>query len=110
MIVDAIRDAIEFIYRWKEKGVINRVMSKTNELIKDNFEECIVNWMLDQRLIEKKLKTIQLYFKVQSYASLQKFVKSQIDLCKEKCTKIELKNTKDEFIARIRFLLGPATN
>ena len=30
--------------------------------------------------------------------------------CKEKRIRIELKNTKDEFIARVGFLLGPATN
>ena len=109
-MANAIRDAIEFIYGWKEKGVINRVISKTNELIKDNFEECIDNWMFDLRVTGEKLKTTQLYFKVQSYTSLRKLVESQIDLCKEKRTKIELKNTKNEFTARIGFLLGPATD
>ena len=41
MMVDAIGDTIEFIYGWKVKWVINGVISKTNELIKDNFKECI---------------------------------------------------------------------
>ena len=57
-MVDAIRDTIEFIYRWKEKGVINGVISKTNKLIKDSFKEYINNWMFDLRAIGEKLKTI----------------------------------------------------
>ena len=98
-MVDAIRDTIEFIYGWKEKGVINGVMSKTNELIKDNFEKCIDDWMFNPRVIGEKLKTTELYFKVQCYANLWKLVESQMDLCKEKHIKIELKNTKNEFTA-----------
>ena len=54
---DAIGDAIKFIYGQKEKGVINGVMSKINELIKDNFKEQINNWMFNPRVIGEKLKT-----------------------------------------------------
>ena len=33
-----------------------------------------------------------------------------MEQCKEKKTRIEIKKTKDEFMARIRFLLGPTTD
>ena len=45
IIIDAIGDAIEFIYSQKEKGVILGVILKNNELIKEEFEEHINNGM-----------------------------------------------------------------
>ena len=109
-MVDAIGEAIEFVHRWKEKEVIQGVITKNNELITNDFEHCINNQIFNPRVIREKLKTLQLFFKVSSFIGLYKLVKSQMEQCKEKRMRIKLKNTKDEFMARVGFLLGPATN
>ena len=38
IMIDSIGEAIEFIYRWKEKGVIQGVITKNNELITKEFK------------------------------------------------------------------------
>ena len=57
LMVNAIEDAIKFIYGQKEKGVINRVITKNDELINNDFEYSIEDWMFEPRIIGERLKT-----------------------------------------------------
>ena len=56
-MVDAIGEAIEFVCRQKEKGVINRAITKNNELINEDFKYCVEDWMFESMVIEERLKT-----------------------------------------------------
>ena len=57
MIVNAIGEAIEFIYGQKEKEVIRGVITKNNKLVTDDFEKYIDNQMFNLRVIGDKIKT-----------------------------------------------------
>ena len=59
LIINAIREAAEFIHEQKAKGVINGVITKKNELINDDFEYCIKDWLFEPRVIGERLKTAQ---------------------------------------------------
>ena len=88
-MVNAIGEAVEFVCGWKEKGVINGVITKNNKLINNDFEHCIKDQLFELRVIRERLKTTEIYFKVSSRARLYKFVESQMKQCKEKRTRIE---------------------
>ena len=91
-------------------GIINRVIDNNNNLIKTDLKHNIEQWLYELRVIGKRNKTTQLFFKVYTLARLRKLVENQMKLCKKYKIRVEIKNTIDEYIARVGFILGPTVD
>ena len=61
-------------------------------------------------MCKKRNKTIQLFFKVSTLAGLRKLVENHLELCKKNKTRVEIKNTIEEYTARVGFILRPAVD